>query len=457
MSSPFVRRACSLLALTFAALSGACGESSDPLALQSEPVVLMGRVSSLSSPAAGPAMASGSSSLSGIEVSVEGAAATTVTDDSGNFRLEVEADDDTIVLRFRRGALDVRLELAGVVSGTIRLEVRLSDDGGEVIHRDDDHDDEDFDGRAAFVSLTGDAPARTLRVELTRALGPSVMVDVVEGSTVFDAEGDVLTFAALLAALDRTDVAVRIEGDGDVQSGGVRVATFVKVETDEHQDGPADDDGGDDNGGGDDDGVRIDFEGTAELLSVSGTAPARTALVELVMGGDSVEVLIAEDGTAFDGEGDVGTFAGLLEALDRTDVTVRIEGDGEIQDGGARVATFVKVETDEHEDGPGGDDDPNGSGALVEFKGTAEFVSVSGLVPSRSVRVRVRGEVSGEARVWLVDLVEGETSFDASGDFQSVGSVLTALASAGTIGRLEGYGTLQGDVVVAATARAEVD
>ena len=449
-SNPFVRRASSLLALTFAAMSAAC-ESSDPLALHSEPVVLMGRVSSLSSPAAGPAMADGSSSLSGIEVSVEGGAATTITDDSGSFRLEVEAGDDAIVLRFRRGSLDVRMEIGGLVSGTtIRLEVSLHDSGGTVIHRDDDHDDDDFEGRATFVSLTGDAPARTLRVELTRVSGPSVEVDVVEGSTVFDGEGDVLTFAALLAALERTDVTVRIEGDGDIQDGGVRVATFVKVETDEHQDGSGDDNGNDD----DDDGVRSDFEGRAELLSVSGTAPSRTARVELVSNGDSIEVVIAEEVTVFDGEGDVLTFAGLLAALDRSDVTVRIEGDGEIEDGGVRVATFVKVETDEHQDDPNGDDD---HARLVEFKGTAELVSVSGTVPARTARVRVRGEVSGQARVWLVDLVEGETSFDASGDFHSVGSVLTALASAGAIGRLEGKGTLEGDVIVAATARAEVD
>ena len=97
-------------------------------------------MASVSSASTAPAAASGISLLAGIEVSVEGGTATTFTDASGHFRLEVEAEDaGTVVLRFRRALLDVLIEIDGVTPGaTIRFAVSLTGAGGTVIHRDDD-------------------------------------------------------------------------------------------------------------------------------------------------------------------------------------------------------------------------------------------------------------------------------------------------------------------------------
>ena len=230
---PFAARLRYLALLALPLIAGACDV---PLAPEDAPTVVVGRVASVLSlaPAAiGPAL-SNSGSLAGIEVSVEGASVLDLTDDAGDFRLEVRAQDGRIRIRFRRGSMDVRLELEGLASGsTLRLEVSLSDDGATVLSASDDDDEgpDEFEGIATLVSVDGDAPNRTLRVELVND-GGSLLVDLLEASTVFDASGDITTFAGVQPALERADLTVEIEGDGELQDDGSVIATSVKVETD---------------------------------------------------------------------------------------------------------------------------------------------------------------------------------------------------------------------------------
>jgi len=368
MHPDFVRRFARTCAVALCVAAAAC-ETSDPTGLVTDTVTLEGRVVSLTSAggaAASPAQ-SGGSSLAGIEVSVEGSDVTTLTESDGSFRLEVEAGDDRITIRFRRDDVDVSLSLEGVTPGTtIQLDVSLGD-GGSVLHRDDRHDD--------------DGPGH----------------------------------------------------DDD----------------DDHGDGDDDHNGNDDDDGDDDFGVH-QFEGRAALLALTGDAPERVAQVELSHNGSELTVEIREASTAFESDGDVLTFGDLLAALDRTDLTVEIEGDGDAQGDGTVLATSIKVETDEHADD---DDDGDDDAELVEFKGSAHLVSVSGAAPMRVVRV----SVDDDHGTVLVDLVEGETSFDHSGDFLTVGSALAALELA-DLDRLEGEGLMDADgVIVATTVRAELD
>jgi hypothetical protein len=264
-----------------------------------------------------------------------------------------------------------------------------------------------------------------------------------------------VTFAGLIVALDRVDLTVRIEGDGEVQDDGSVRATSIEAETDEGGQARDDDDDDDDDDGDNDDddgssGSGV-FEGLAAFVDVMGDAPARTLRVELGTEGSAVMLDIMEASTAFESDGDVVTFASLLAALDRADVTVRIEGDGERRDDGSFLATSIKVETDEEGHDTDDDDDPAG---LTEFRGVASLLEVSGVAPSRTARVRV----GGDHDTWLVTLVEGTTEFDGSGDFHSVGSVLAAFAQVGLVVSLEGEGVAQSNgTVLATTVRAEVE
>ena len=101
------------------------------------------------------------------------------------------------------------------------------DDGGQ----DDDGPMLEFEGVASLISIAGAAPERTLRLELTSEGTTSVM-EIVEGTTSFDIEGDLLDIDAVLAALERDDLVVRAEGNGERNDEGVIIAMDVKVETD---------------------------------------------------------------------------------------------------------------------------------------------------------------------------------------------------------------------------------
>ncbi len=180
--SLFARR--STLAILFGLVSAAsaCDGTQDLMAPEDLPIVVLGRVASIShaDPTVNLALGSTSSMLGGIEVSVEGESAIDVTDDSGNFRLEVKEHDGLVRIRFRRGPLDVRLEIeGGSLGATVQFEVGLADRTATLLSSHDSRDYE-FEGVAALVSVEGEAPSRTVRVELTHETG-SEFVDIVEG------------------------------------------------------------------------------------------------------------------------------------------------------------------------------------------------------------------------------------------------------------------------------------
>lgn len=269
---------------------------------EESPTVVMGRVASVSSSTEGSS-APAASSLGGIEVTVRGDLATDVTGEDGSFRLVVDGQGGPIALRFRRGSLDVELELSGIPSGgELRIQVRLDDSGASILDDDGMEDGPDeFDGSAALLSLEGEASARTALLEVTDTMG-STLVEIREGGTVFDAEGDIHAFADLVSALEQPDPRVRIEGRGSLDDQGVFIATAVKAEVDEDEEVVEQDDN--------DDGVH-DFDGVAALLTVTGQAPGRTVLVELEGTLGTTLVQVVEGVTLFDGEGDVLAFADL--------------------------------------------------------------------------------------------------------------------------------------------------
>ena len=205
------------------------------------------------------------------------------------------------------------------------------DDPGAIETKDDADDDypDEFKGIAALVSVEGDAPTRTVRVELTNDHG-SVAVDIVEGSTLFDAHGDILGVDELLAALDLVDLVIEIKGEGERQEDGSVLAATIKVETDDD----ADDDDPD------------EFKGIAALVSVEREAPTRTVRVELTNDHGSVAVDIVEGSTLFDAHGDILGVDELLAALDPVDLVIEIKGEGEHQEDGSVLAATIKVETD---------------------------------------------------------------------------------------------------------------
>lgn len=353
MDARYVRRGFGVFVVMASAALAAC-QDSDPTGLGVQPITLEGRVVGLTA-ASGPAASGGQDSgnaLAGIEVSVDGSSATTQTGSDGSFRLEVETGDDRIVIRFRRGSIDLRLVLDGVTPGTtVRLEVTLGDDvsvlhredhddDGNDDHGDDDDDDDDrgaheFEGRASLESVSGDAPERVVRVALVRE-SRTVTVEIREASTAFEADGDVLTVDALLAALAREDLVVRIEGDGETQTDGNVVATSVKVETDEHADDDPDDDDRD----------LIEFRGSATLTSASGAAPSRVVRVSVEdrdMGRVSVDLIEGE--TRFDDSGDFFSVGTVLTALEQSALG-RFEGKGLAGQDGAIVAVIVRAELD---------------------------------------------------------------------------------------------------------------
>ncbi len=296
-----------------------------------------------------------------------------------------------------------------------------------------DDDPDEFEGIATLVSVEGDAPARTVRVELTNDNG-SVAVDIVEGSTLFDSEGDILGFDDLLAALDLVDLVIEIEVEGERQEDGSVIAATINVEIEgDVDDDPADDD-------------PDEFEGIATLVSVEGDLPARTVRVELTNDNGSVAVDIVEGSTLFDSEGDVLGFDDLLAALDPVDLVIEIEVEGERQEDGSVIAATIKVEIDDDVDDDPPDDDPD------EFEGIATLVSVEGDLPARTVRVELTNDHGSVA----VDIVEGSTLFDSEGDILGFDDLLAALDPVDLVIEIEVEGERQEDGSVIA-AEVEVE
>ena len=327
-------------ALLFAATLAACDSSNDPLGPDLDdqgstlPTVVLGKVSIPTQGAFGGATLASSEGLSGVFVTVEGAQVTDTTDSMGSFRLETVTSDGKMVLRFRRGGLDAKLELEGVSPGTlIRVEVTLSNDSVSLTDSSQGSHHE-FEGTANFNSISGDAPERTLRVEVADTSG-TILVSIEEGSTSFDADGDLVTFEALLGALT-AGKAIELEGDGTRESDGSVTAAQIKAETDDDND---DDDDGEDN---DED----DFDGQATFMSVAGDAPSRTLRVAIADSSGTIEVDILEGTTTFDNEGDILSFADALAAL-QAGTAIEMDGEGTRQADGSITAATVKVEIDD--------------------------------------------------------------------------------------------------------------
>lgn len=414
------------LALALAVgLTGCDSSPSDPNSETSTPAVIAGGIQFAGG---GGATAQ---DLSGVEVVVEADGATDVTDANGSFRVVTTDVDGQVRLRFRKGAMDVTLDLSGITAGTMfTLTVTLSDTSATVSDSTSSELDE-FEGEATFVSVTGAAPNRTLSIEVTYEANRRYAVDVGESTTTFEADGDLLTFEALLARVQASQQ-VRVEGDGNAQSDGRVVATSIKAETDD------DDDGDDDE----------DFEGDVTDLAVSGVAPARTARVTLVDDSTATTVDIVEGTTVFDTDGDILTFEAMLSAH-ASGAELEVEGDGELGPDGVWTARFVEVETDDD----GDDDEDDEDNDDEDFEGDVTAVSVSGTAPARTARLTL----VDDSVTTVVDIIEGTTVFDSDGDITTFEAMLAAHAS-GQVLEVEGEGDLgQDGVWTARTVEVEID
>lgn len=327
----------------------ACETVEAPTVPELAPTVVFGRIAAASG-TTGPASAT-TPALSNIVVSTDDGRVTTVTDDHGSFRLEVRAKDGRVRVRFRRGSLDLRLELSGLPEGGVyQLDLSLGDDDLTVLSASDS-DEADFDGIVTAMEVTGDAPSRTAVVQVEDD-DEAFVVQVVEGETHFDQDEDILSFEAMVEAVVAGAV-LEVDGDGTLQMDGSIVAHEIEVEVEEHDDDSHDDDSHDDDSHDDDSddddddpNDAGDFDGSASLVAVTGDAPARTARITLTKLAGTTTIDVVEGVTTFDPLGDAVTFDAMLTALMTDGLAVEIEGDGAVQTDGTVLATSVKVETD---------------------------------------------------------------------------------------------------------------
>lgn len=403
--------------LLAAAALAACDASSDPTApdVAEQPAVVSGQVSVASS-----ASPSSSADPSGVVVSIDGATGADVTDANGDFRIETRTSAERITLRFRRGAIDVRLELDGVTPGSVlRVRVRLTDDDASVTDSMRGSRVE-FHGVPRFVSLTGAAPARVLRVEITQG-DRSVPVAIVENRTRVEQDGDLVTFDEIARGVSAS-IRMKLEGDGIRLDDGSIGATRVKAET-EHD------------GAGDD--RLVEFRGPAVLISLTGTAPERTLV--LSVGASDQRILVSEVSTRLDPEGDLTTFDALLTAL-RSPVALRVEGRAVVQDDGALLATALEAEVDEEN-----------NQSRHEFQGTATLVSLTGTAPDRAMVLSI---APANRRITVA---EAATRLDPEGDLTTFDALLAGLRSTTPV-RVEGNAIFQGGGAWLATVlKAETD
>jgi len=339
----------------------ACETVEAPTAPELAPTVVFGRIAAAPG-TTGPASTT-TPVLSNIVVSTDDGSVTTVTDDHGSFRLEVRAKDGRVRVRFRRGSLDLRLELSGLPEGGVyQLDLSLGEDDLTVLSASDS-DEADFDGIVTAMEVTGDAPSRTAVVQVEDD-DEAFVVQVVEGETHFDQDEDILSFEAMVEAVLAGPV-LEVDGDGSLQMDGSIVAHEIEVEVEEHDDDSHDDDPHDDDShdddsddddsndddsddDGDDDGSNDagDFDGSASLVAVTGDAPDRTTRITVTNLTGTTTIDVVEGVTTFDPLGDAVTFDAMLMALMTEGLAVEIEGDGAVQADGTVVATSVKVETD---------------------------------------------------------------------------------------------------------------
>ena len=189
-----------------------------------------------------------------------------------------------------------------------------------------------FGGLATLVGVRHDAPHRIARIEISRSTR-GWLVDLHEGRTQFDPNGDLVRFGEVLEALE-AGARLKIQGSGPVQDDGVIGAARAIVLFLEH-------DGGD----------AVVAKGLAALQSVRGESPNQVMNVLLTnpRTDQRIEVEILENSTQFVA-GDLHTFGRLLDAF-RADVRVWIAARGQRNDEGVLVATSVSVEIATGNDG----------------------------------------------------------------------------------------------------------
>ena len=140
------------------------------------------------------------------------------------------------------GTLPISVEGDGEVSsdGSVvatSMKVETAEDGAGPGGPDVPADSVDLGGIASLTGVSGEAPTRTLHVTLTTLAGSSAgpltaAAARVACLTTFDNEGDILSFADLLAGLGQGGHVIRIEGDGSRLADGSVRADAIKVEID---------------------------------------------------------------------------------------------------------------------------------------------------------------------------------------------------------------------------------
>jgi len=176
-----------------------------------------------------------------------------------------------------------------------------------------------FEGSVAGVDLVTSS--------LLMTAGPSIFVD---GATLWDPLGDLFDLAAADEALAR-GANVQIEGTATVRADSSLLATSLKAETDEDDDGT---------------GAMREFDGDVGSVNVAGSS------IQLA---DGTTVLV-DGATIWDGLGDIFSLGALAQAV-TAGTPSRIEGDGSEQSDGHILAATLKAETDDPGDDDDGDDD----------------------------------------------------------------------------------------------------
>ncbi len=271
-------------------------------------------------------------------------------------------------------------EFEGVVhsvdpeDGQVILEsgtVLIFGDGSEIVQHDQEDDDHSDDrtlgtlsavqealdaGETVFVFgngiVQGEGPLTLLVIEAKFEIEPPPMAEfegivnevsvdegfvvlddgtkiVIEGDDVIESGDDgtdhLLTLAAVQEAVAAGDT-VKAEGHGVIESESPHVILARKVEFEIEND--------------DDDGAAAVADFTGIVTSVSEGDRAFHI-------GEDIVILVTEN-TMIDGEGDITTFEGLVEAFN-ADVTVRAEGAGNVESDGTPTviaATHLKLQVD---------------------------------------------------------------------------------------------------------------
>ena len=369
---------------------------------------------------------------SGVVVTVEGAPGSDTTDDQGAFRIESLADGGQMRLRFQGGTIDAVLELDDVrPGGLVQVAISLTGRSATIeSRRSGEHGR--FEGRASFVSLSGTAPHRVLRVEVADDHAGTVAVDIFEGETIFRGhDSSVARFGHLVEALE-AGTPVGIKGEGRVADDGIIAASMVVVETD-HSGGDRDHE----------DRHEGKFGGLATLVRVTGTEPGRVARIEVTHADRTQTVDLIEGTTAFAPAGDLVRFGEVLSALE-SNVRVTIRGEGRPQDDGSIAALHAKVEVPDHDGHDGG-----------VAAGLATLESVRGETPDRVMHV-VLVNPRHDARI-KVAILEGSTAFGEDGAVHTFGRLLEVLHTDARVWiAAEGRRNDEG-VLVASKVKVEID